>query len=104
MRVTLRQLESDLGEHLARVQKGERVLVTLRGRVIAEIAPPSAPHDRMVEERLRRMAEAGDIQLPTRTRARMEDFEPIRMKKPRKARRGAKRALTASQMIIEDRG
>jgi len=32
-------------QYLARVQRGERVRVTSRGRVIAELTPPSAAKD-----------------------------------------------------------
>ena len=35
-------LRQKLPQYLARVRRGERVRVTSRGRVIAELAPPSA--------------------------------------------------------------
>ena len=38
-------LRQKLPEYMARVRRGERVLVTSRGQVIAEIAPPSAAKD-----------------------------------------------------------
>jgi len=38
-------LRQKLPEYMARVRLGERVRVTSRGRVIAEIAPPSAAKD-----------------------------------------------------------
>ncbi|HTQ73587.1 MAG TPA: type II toxin-antitoxin system prevent-host-death family antitoxin [Burkholderiales bacterium] len=38
-------LRQKLPEYLARVKRGERVRVTSRGRVIAELAPPSAAKD-----------------------------------------------------------
>jgi len=40
--VKVTELRQNLPAYLARVRKGERVRVTSRGRVIAEIAPPSA--------------------------------------------------------------
>ena len=40
--VKITELRQNLPEYLARVQRGERVRVTSRGKVIAEIAPPSA--------------------------------------------------------------
>lgn len=40
--VNVTVLRQKLPEYLARVQRGERVRVTSRGRVIAEISPPSA--------------------------------------------------------------
>jgi len=38
-------LRQRLPEYMARVRRGERVRVTSRGQVIAEIAPPSAAKD-----------------------------------------------------------
>ncbi len=39
--VNVTALRQHLPEYLARVERGERILVTSRGRVIAEIAPPT---------------------------------------------------------------
>jgi antitoxin (DNA-binding transcriptional repressor) of toxin-antitoxin stability system len=43
--VNVTTLRQHLPEYLARVAQGERITVTLRGRVIAEISPPSPPPD-----------------------------------------------------------
>jgi prevent-host-death family protein len=43
--VKVTELRQNLPAYLARVRRGERVQVTSRGRVIAEIAPPSATAD-----------------------------------------------------------
>ena len=40
--VKVTELRQNLPEYLAKVRRGERVRVTSRGKVIAEIAPPSA--------------------------------------------------------------
>jgi prevent-host-death family protein len=40
--VKVTELRQNLPAYLARVRRGERVQVTSRGRVIAEIAPPAA--------------------------------------------------------------
>ncbi len=40
--VKITELRQNLPQYLALVQRGERVRVTSRGKVIAEIAPPSA--------------------------------------------------------------
>jgi len=42
-RVNVTTLRQHLPEYLARVARGERLFVTLRGRVIAEISPPTPP-------------------------------------------------------------
>jgi antitoxin (DNA-binding transcriptional repressor) of toxin-antitoxin stability system len=41
--VSVTTLRAHLPEYLARVARGERLSVTLRGRVIAEISPPTPP-------------------------------------------------------------
>ena len=46
-------LRQKLPEYLARVRRGERLRVTSRGRVIAEITPPSAGQADAAEVRKR---------------------------------------------------
>ena len=48
MEVSVRELKSGLSHYLRRVQEGESVLVTLRGKAIAQLLPLSVP----VAERL----------------------------------------------------
>jgi prevent-host-death family protein len=43
--VGIRELKSHLSHHLKRVQAGERLLVTERGKSIATISPVEAPAD-----------------------------------------------------------
>jgi len=43
--VKVTALRQKLPEYLARVRRGERVRVTSRGRVVAEIVPPAAGKD-----------------------------------------------------------
>jgi prevent-host-death family protein len=52
--VKVTELRQNLPEYLAKVRRGERVRVTSRGKVIAEIAPPSAPRDRAEVVRARK--------------------------------------------------
>lgn len=51
VRVTI--LRQKLPEYLARVRRGERLRVTSRGQVIAEIAPPAAAKDDVAAARKR---------------------------------------------------
>ena len=61
--VSVRELKDHLSEHLRRVQGGQRIVVTDRGRPIAEITPLRT--DSMtLDERLARLDEAGEITLP----------------------------------------
>jgi len=43
--VNVTELRQNLPAYLAKARKGQRIRVTLRGRVIAEITPPTAPVD-----------------------------------------------------------
>lgn len=52
--VNVTELRQNLPEYLARVRRGERVRVTSRGKVIAEISPPSVSPDE-AEAALRRL-------------------------------------------------
>jgi prevent-host-death family protein len=51
--VKVTELRQKLPEYLARVRRGERIRVTSRGRVIAEIAPPAAAKDEAAAARSR---------------------------------------------------
>jgi prevent-host-death family protein len=51
--VNVTELRQNLPAYLARVQRGERVRVTSRGKVIAEIAPPSAAKEEVEAARAR---------------------------------------------------
>jgi len=61
--VSVRELKDHLSEHLRRVQGGQRILVTDRGRPIAEITPLRV-ESMTLDERLAQMEEAGEITLP----------------------------------------
>lgn len=51
--ISVSELRQNLAAHLALVQRGERVCITSRGRVIAELTPPAAAPDRVVAARAR---------------------------------------------------
>lgn len=51
--VKVTQLRQNLPHYLARVGRGERVRVTSRGKVIAEISPPSASRKEVEAARAR---------------------------------------------------
>ncbi len=60
-----RELKVHLGTYLRRVREGERLLVTDRGRPVAELRPISA--ERLdLAARLARLAARGTVTLPTR--------------------------------------
>ena len=51
--VKVTELRQNLPEYLAKVRRGERVRVTSRGKVIAEISPPSASRKEVEAARAR---------------------------------------------------
>ena len=51
--VNVTELRQNLPDYLAQVAKGERVRVTHRGRVIAEISPPTPIEDAAAAARAR---------------------------------------------------
>lgn len=86
-----RELKNRLGKYLALVGKGETLVVTDRGKPVAQLAPakPSHSPDKETEEILKQLEAEGHLRRGTRPFKR---FKPIRVKgKP------------MSQMILEDR-
>jgi prevent-host-death family protein len=61
--VSIRDLKNELSSYVRRVRRGERVVVTDRGRPVAELTALSTSR-LSTEERLRRMAEEGELRLP----------------------------------------
>lgn len=63
--IGVRELKAQLSRYLRDVQAGETVLVTDRGRVIAELRSPSATPapESELDRKLRRMAERGSLRI-----------------------------------------
>jgi prevent-host-death family protein len=93
MKVSARALKSRFDEYLVRVRAGERVVVTVRGKPVAEVTPVGRARNAREarEEALARMVERGELRLPKGNG--LEDFEPVRV-----------RGRPVSETIIEDRG
>ncbi len=51
--VNVTELRQNLPGYLAKVKRGERIRVTSRGKVIAELTPPSASRDVVAAARAR---------------------------------------------------
>jgi prevent-host-death family protein len=86
-----RELKNRLGRYLAMVRKGETIIVTDRGKAVAQIVPPSPDKSdsENLEQILRQLEAEGHLRLGTRP---FKHFKPIKVKgKP------------VSQIIIEDR-
>ena len=61
--VGIRELKARLSHYLRDVQNGEVVIVTDRGRVVAEVRPPgtSVPPEFPTDRALRRLSEGGGL-------------------------------------------
>jgi len=51
--VNVTELRQNLPGYLAKVRRGERIGVTSRGKVVAELAPPVSPPDMVAAARAR---------------------------------------------------
>ena len=59
----VRELKNRLSAYLRMVEHGERVAVTHRGRVVAELGPPTHTTEEEAHDELRRRARAGTVRL-----------------------------------------
>lgn len=91
--IGVRQLKSRLSETLKRVEAGESVRVTSRGRAVAEIVPSRTLSDDEIDPELLQMEAEGRITLSRVPRSERADPEPVKPK-------GKK---TASEIVIEGR-
>jgi antitoxin (DNA-binding transcriptional repressor) of toxin-antitoxin stability system len=92
--VGVRELKNRLSEYLREVRAGERVLVTDRGEVVAELAPPGQSHEPDVPAALLVLARRGLVTLGAPGEA--ATYPAL----PRKRRR----KRTAAQLLDEERG
>jgi len=76
--VNVTTLRQHLPEYLARVARGERVRVTSRGRVIAEITPPAPAADATQAARQRLRGSLVRYDAPTEPVLPAEDWEMSR--------------------------
>jgi prevent-host-death family protein len=51
--VNVTELRQNLPDYLAKVQRGERINVTSRGKIVAELAPPASSPDIVAAARAR---------------------------------------------------
>ena len=92
--VGVRELKNRLSEYLRAVKRGERILITDRGEVIAEIRQPTAyPADSSFPSGLAAMVREGTVQVGLPNAA--EAYPPL----PRRVAEG-----TAAQLLNELRG
>jgi prevent-host-death family protein len=86
--IGIRELKASLSGVLDKVEGGEPIRVTKRGRPVADIVPATA--GRRSDERLRTLASEGSVTLPTR---------PL----PGRAPRLVRAARSASEIVLAER-
>jgi prevent-host-death family protein len=88
----IRELKSDLSRFIRRIETGERIAVTVHGRVVAELVPPGTTT--MVQSgRFEKLIASGIVRPPLEAGDPTEDWPDIRLP------RG-----TAAELIDADRG
>ncbi len=88
--VGIKELKNSLSRYLRAVRNGEVILVTERGRVVAEIRPRRERAESEEDRALRGLEEQG---LLTRGRGRPKRGQPVKVP----------RGVLASKMVSEDR-
>jgi prevent-host-death family protein len=91
--VGIRELKNQLSRFVAEVARGEVVLVTDRGRVVAELRPPASSAMVGAPPGLRRMVERGELVLGSAHDAAL--YRPMRACAP---------PGTARRLLDEERG
>jgi prevent-host-death family protein len=84
------EVQTDLRKYLARVKKGEDVVITDHGKAVARLVA-AKPLPESLEERLLPLVKAGIIRLPSRTRSKNPGHAPVLKGTP------------LSEIVIEDR-
>ena len=87
VRVGTRELKNKLSEYIRRVKKGQTVIVTERGNVVAQLIPPQ----QTIEERVWAMVDAG-----------LADWNGKKMT-PYQTKVVNRSGTLVSDMILEDR-
>jgi prevent-host-death family protein len=62
--VNVTQLRQNLPGYLAKVRRGDRIRVTSRGKVVAELAPPASSPDMVAAARARLRGSVQRYELP----------------------------------------
>ena len=90
-RVGSREFKNRMGRYLRAVRNGQTLIITDRGKAVAQVAPPTeaAENQDSIENRLRELEAQGYIRLGKRP---MRPFRAV-----------PSRGKPASEMLIEDR-
>lgn len=91
--VGIRELKDNLSRSIRRIEAGERIAVTARGRVVAELVPPGKGAKGRGRRRFDELVAAGAIRPPLESGDPTEDWPDIRLPPG-----------TAAELIDADRG
>lgn len=89
----IRQLKDNLSRYIRRIEAGERIAVTVHGRVVAELVPPRTATKGGLPSRFDDLVAAGIIRPPLEAGDPTEDWPDIRLPPG-----------TAAALIDADRG
>lgn len=96
-KVGIRELKNRLSAYVRRVEAGDVIVVTDRGRVVAELVPPGhRPSDPDLPPGLLELARRGELRMPTRPHEPELYLRPL----PRVDLHG----VTAQDLIDDERG
>jgi antitoxin (DNA-binding transcriptional repressor) of toxin-antitoxin stability system len=73
--VNVTELRRDLPAYLNRVRKGQRIRVTVRGKVIAEISPPAVTSDEAAAARTLLRGSVSHYESPLEPAVAAEDWD-----------------------------
>jgi prevent-host-death family protein len=89
----IRELKDNLSRFIRRIEAGERIAITVHGRVVAELVPPGAKTRGGSPSRFDELIAAGVIRPPLEAGDPTEDWPDIRLPPG-----------TAAELIDADRG
>ena len=75
----VREIKNRLSAYLRMVEAGERVAITHRGRIVAELGPPTHTTEGEASAELRRRARAGTVRLGAPNRPDVYPLSPTRV-------------------------
>jgi prevent-host-death family protein len=89
----IRELKDNLSGYIRRIEAGERIAITVHGRVVAELVPPGTMTKGGGASRIDELVAAGVIRPPIEAGDPTEDWPDIRLPPG-----------TAAELIDADRG
>ena len=75
----VREVKNRLSAYLRMAENGERVAITHRGRIVAELGPPTHTTEGEARAELRRRARAGTVRLGAPNRPDVYPLSPSRV-------------------------